>query len=86
VRGTRTTPRDLVASTFAVRAHEGRPVLDGTLRLRDDGTLVLEGPDAETTVLRAPPAAMREAIGARVWVEAAPDGRAAAWGVVLPRR
>ena len=65
VRGARTGGELRVAS-FAVRSADGRPAVDGVL-VRDGDALALDTAGGRVR-LGNPPAALRDLVGARVWV------------------
>jgi hypothetical protein len=65
VRGSR-TDGELRVTSFAVRSADGQPAVDGVL-VRDGDGLALETA-AGRVRLGNPPAALRDLVGARVWV------------------
>jgi len=82
VRGA-ASDRHFLVSSFTVRAANGRPAVDGVLA-RDGDRLVLETPSGPVT-LGNPPAALREMIGARVWVTGPLDRGPNTYGILEPR-
>jgi hypothetical protein len=81
VRGAASDRRFLVSS-FTVRAANGRPAVDGVLA-RDGDRLVLDTPSGRVA-LGNPPAALREMVGARVWVTGSLDRGPNTYGVLEP--
>jgi hypothetical protein len=69
---------------FAVRAVDGVPARDGTL-VEERGSWFLVTADGGRHRLAAPPDALREQVGARVWVAGAAEGSVASFGVITPK-
>lgn len=82
VRGPVDDNRMHVASFTAVRA-AGEPVVDGVLAM-DGNALVLQTSAGRRT-LGNPPAALRQMIGARVWISGPLDAGPNSYGVIVPR-
>ena len=74
-------PRQIDARQFAVRAVNGVAALDGILH-EESGGLVLVGAAGGRTILGAPPPALRERVGSRVWVTRDAGGAVTAFGVI----
>jgi hypothetical protein len=64
VRGVQVSPRDLVVVDFAVRQWRGLPVVDGVVQ--GDGSLRLSDGSGVRRVRL--PEALRDRVGARVWI------------------
>ncbi|MBI4540113.1 MAG: hypothetical protein HY704_11465 [Gemmatimonadetes bacterium] len=73
--------RELRATAFAVRAANGVPAVDGRLALAGD-SLVLVTTDGARRRIRHPPAALRELVGAHVWIAGQPDAEPLAFGLI----
>ena len=67
VAGKREDPRRMTVSRFAVRAVGGLPAHDGTL-LADGDALTLQAADGRRVRIHNPPPALRQHVGARVWL------------------
>ena len=74
--------RELQVERFAVVAANGEPVLDGFLRRDGDG-LALETATGRVR-LGNPPAALRDQVGARVWIGGPPATGPNPYGVLVP--
>jgi hypothetical protein len=78
-RDERTTTMSV--TRFAVRAVDGIPAVDGTLAAADGG-LVLITPDGTRHAIAHVPDALRERIGARVWISGKLDQGPVSFGVI----
>jgi hypothetical protein len=83
VRGARADGGLRVAS-FAVRSADGQPAVDGTV-VRDGDGLALETAGGRVH-LGNPPAALRDLVGARVWVAGPLDTGPNPFGVLERKR
>ena len=79
ISGTRTA-EGVEASRYAVRRVDGDAVADGTLALEGD-RMVLVTPNGRHPIAR-PPQALRDMVGARVWLVGPLDGTIASYGVL----
>jgi len=68
--------------TFTVTEVDGRPALDGVLFRDDEGLGLVDG-EGRTHHLPDAPDALRDLVGARVWITGPLDAPQA-WGVLLP--
>jgi hypothetical protein len=85
VVGTRTAEGTLDVSRFAVRSVDGVAATDGMLT-SDAGQLYLVTPDGHRHLVISPPPALREQVGARVWISGELAGTVVQFGVIQPRR
>lgn len=85
VRGTRDASGGFVVSSFVVRTVDGAPVVDGTLAA-DGGQLVLVTSDGVRHQVAHAPAALRQHVGARVWIAGDLATAPTAWGVITEKR
>lgn len=85
VSGNRDPYGQIRVSRFVVRGVDGNPALDGTLIARGDRLLVVTR-DGQQHAIANPPAALREHVGARVWVSGPVDRAMIAFGVIEERR
>jgi hypothetical protein len=75
-------PRKFEVSRFKALAAAGNPVVDGVLR-EDGGRLSLETPSGRIR-LGNPPSALRQMIGARIWIGGPLDKGPNVYGVIVP--
>jgi hypothetical protein len=73
--------RSFTVERFEVRAVDGVPAVDGVLAVEDD-VVYLRLSDGELRRVANPPAALRDRIGAWVWLAGPLDGRIEAFGVI----
>lgn len=85
VNGTRDENGQINASRFQVRTVDGIAALDGTLITHND-RLVLVTRDGKQHPIDNPPPALRDHIGARVWVAGPLDKGPVTFGVIEERR
>lgn len=76
-------PGGLRVTSFTAQRVSGKPVVDGWIRA-DGGQLYLETPSGRTA-LGNPPAAFRQMVGARVWVDGPLDRGPNNYGVIVPK-
>jgi hypothetical protein len=81
VGGTTPATTAFIVARFEVRAVDGISAVDGTLLLRD-GRYVLRLADGALAPLAAPPAALRAAVGARVYVAGPLTAAPLAYGIL----
>lgn len=81
VHGKPSASNSFEVTRFEVRSVDGMPALDGVLAL-DAGRLVLVTPDRLRHPIAHPPAALRDALGARVWIAGPLSAEPAAFGVI----
>ena len=75
-------PRKFEVSRFKALAAGGNPVVDGVLR-DDGGRLSLETASGRIP-LGNPPSALRQMIGARIWIGGSLDKGPNVYGVIVP--
>jgi len=85
VTGSRDERGEINVSRFTVRTVDGVPALDGTLITRGD-QLLLVTRDGKQHVIGNAPAALRQQVGARVWVTGPLDKGPVTFGVIEERR
>lgn len=85
VRGMRVSPRDIVVSSFSVRAMKGVPVLDGRLTRSGKGWSIVLSDRSGTRTLSSIPEMLQAAAGARVWIDAANSSRPQTYGIIARR-
>ena len=85
VSGTRDESGRINVSRFTVRSVDGAPALDGTLIARGTHLLVVTR-DGKQHAIAAAPEALREHVGARVWVTGPLDTGPITFGVIEERR
>jgi hypothetical protein len=85
VTGTRDQNGRITVSRFTVRSVDGAPALDGTLIARG-AQLLLVTRDGKQHAIDAAPPALREHVGARVWVTGPLDKGPVIFGVIEERR
>ena len=83
--GTRDDRGQITVSRFLVRSVDGAPALDGTLIARGD-QLLLVTRDGKQHPIANPPPALREHVGARVWITGPLDKGPLTFGVIEERR
>jgi hypothetical protein len=85
VTGSRDERGEINVSRFTVRSVDGLPALDGTLITRGDQLLLVTRDGKEHAIGNAP-AALRQQVGARVWVTGPLDKGPVTFGVIEERR
>ena len=85
VTGTRDEHGQLTVGRFAVRTVDGLPAMDGTLIARGD-RLFLVTRDGKQHAIANPPAALRDHLGARVWLTGPLDRGPITFGIIEERR
>jgi hypothetical protein len=70
---------------YAVRSVDGAAVIDGTLVQEGAGLALLLAGGARHKIA-SPPPALRNHVGARVWISGPPGAPPTAFGVILPAR
>jgi hypothetical protein len=85
VRGRRAADGSIEATSYSVRSVDGARAITGTLTA-DGDRLVLVGDDGRRHPLARPPAALRQQVGARVWITGDPAGAIASFGILRPNR
>jgi hypothetical protein len=73
---------ELRVASFSVRSADGQPAVDGVV-VRDGDALALNTADGRVR-LGNPPAALRDLVGARVWVAGPLDTGPNPYGVLTP--
>ena len=84
VTGTRDASGQITVSRFVVRTVNGQPALDGTLVTRRDQLFIVTR-DGKQHPITSPPQALRDRVGARVWVVGPPDRPPVTFGVIEER-
>lgn len=84
LRATARSGEAVVVSRFAVRSVDGVPAVDGVLELRG-ADLVLHTVEGSRLRIVAPPPALRDRVGARVWIAGPLHRSPAAYGVIEER-
>lgn len=85
VEGTRVGSTHFVVSRFAVRSADGIAAADGVLT-GEDGRVLLVTADGRRLPLAQPTAALRNQIGARVWISGPLDRAPVSFGIITPGR
>lgn len=86
VHGMRVSPRDIVVSSYNVRAVGGFPVLDGELERAEKGGWNISLSDKSgTRALASIPEALQTALGARIWIDASNAARPQTFGIITRR-
>lgn len=75
----------LDATSFLVRAVDGQPAIDGTLKTETDGVYILSAGGTRTRIT-APPPPLKGRDGARVWVTGDPARGVSSFGFIDPPR
>lgn len=75
----------LEAKQFVVRAADGQPAIDGTLKT-EGGSLFIVTADGTRTRIAAPPPPLVGKDGARVWITGDPAKSVASFGFIDPAR
>lgn len=81
VVGEPTSAQEFHVRSFAVRTANGAPVIDGIVT-RDGDALVIVTAAGQRVRLGNPPAALRDLVGARVWIGGPPETGPNPYGVV----
>jgi hypothetical protein len=81
--GTRTPAGELRVARFVVRSVDGRPALDGVLAAEGERLYLVTAGDRRV-LLANPPSALRDHVGARVWLTGEPTGTIVAYGIISP--
>jgi hypothetical protein len=81
VAGTRGERNALAVTRFAVRTVDGIAAVDGTLT-DDGGRLVLATPEGQRHAVANPPEALRQHVGARVWISGNLSQGPVAYGII----
>jgi hypothetical protein len=84
VTGSRDASGQITVSRFVVRTVNGQPALDGTLIMRGDQLFIVTR-DGKQHPITSPPPALRDRVGARVWVVGPPDRPPVTFGVIEER-
>ncbi|MBC8087613.1 MAG: hypothetical protein H7Z40_10115 [Phycisphaerae bacterium] len=86
VHGMRVSPRDIVVSSYSVRAVGGFAVLDGQLQRGEKGDWNIALADRSgTRTLSSIPEALQTALGARIWIDASNTTRPQTFGIITRR-
>ncbi|HYX80912.1 MAG TPA: hypothetical protein VE714_00870 [Gemmatimonadales bacterium] len=85
VAGPRDEHGQLAVSRFAVRTVDGLPALDGTLIARGD-RLLLVTRDGKQHAIGNPPPALRDHVGARIWLTGPLDQGPVTYGIIEEHR
>ena len=85
VSGTRDQSGRITVSRFVVRAVDGAPALDGTL-IAHGQQLLLVTRDGKQHPIENPPPALRDHVGARIWVTGPLERGPITFGVIEERR
>lgn len=81
VRGTREGSAGFVVESFTVRTVDGAPAVDGRLAIKGSQLVVITPDGVPHPIEHAPPA-LRQHVGARVWVSGDLSRAPAAWGII----
>ena len=85
VSGRRLDDRTIEVTRYAVRTVDGVSAVSGTL-VADGGQLVLITDEGRSLVVAQPPDALREHVGARVWISGDLSGVINAHGLLRPKQ
>lgn len=86
IRGVKVTPRDVVVSSFLVRAKDGVPAFDGKLSTDGRGSFLTLTDRSGRKNIPLLPSPLRGLEGARVWIAMKPGTRTATTYGVIGRR